>query len=329
MTSPAQARDDGPEPAASGDAAADIRDHLLRTPRQLPSRYLYDALGSALFDAICQLPWYPVTRGEMRLLEAHGGAILRAAGEVQHVVELGAGNGSKLAAVLTSGSVSAVRRQAPVVHLVDVSAAALATAAQAVTAVAPLRIERYEASYEHGLDLVRQGTESGRRLVLFLGSNIGNVDPDGARAFLRHVRHTLAPGDALLLGVDLVKPEADLLLAYDDPLGVTAAFDLNLLVRLNREFQADFDVASFRHRARWNAAPSRVEMHLVSTRLQRVRVPAARLEFTLRAGESIWTESSYKYSAAGVRALLVAGGFHVREQWIDGASQFALTLAGA
>ena len=313
-------------PIDSGaDFAADVRYYLSQRPRQLPSRYLYDELGSALFDAICHLPWYPVTRAEMRLLAAHGHAILAGADAPTHLVELGAGNGTKLAALITAAGVEATP---PTVHLVDVSRAALTTASRTLAAVAPLRIVTHEASYEDGLDQLRAAPTGERTLVLFLGSNIGNFDPDGARAFLRHVRSTLAAGDGLLLGADLVKPEAELLLAYDDPLGVTAAFNRNLLVRLNRELEADFDLASFRHYACWNAAASRVEMHLVSARPQRVHVRRAAFEMTLLEGERIWTESSYKYSATDVHALLEACGFQVRAQWIDEASPFALTLAG-
>lgn len=314
-------------PAADGVAAlaGEIRDYLSRTPKQLPSRYLYDALGSALFDAICELPWYPVTRAERRLLEAHAEPILQLAGVAAHVVELGAGNGSKLAVLL--GAARGPQRPSAV-HLIDVSAAALATASRAVAAASPARVATYEASYEAGLAQVRAATEGARRLVLFLGSNIGNFDPDGARTFVQQLHDALAPGDHVLLGADLVKPAGELVKAYDDPLGVTAAFNLNLLARLNHDLQGDFDLASFRHRAHWNEAAARVEMHLVSTRPQRVRLRRAGFEMTMRGGEHIWTESSYKYSASGVRALLVTCGFRVRDQWIDQPGQFALTLAG-
>ena len=149
--------------------------------------------------------------------------------------------------------------------------------------------------------------------------------PPGAAAFLHNVRVSLSPGDGLLLGVDLVKPEETLRLAYDDPLGVTAAFNRNLLVRINRELGGDCDVEAFSHRAIWNAAESRVEMHLVSRRRQRVRIPAAHLEFELADGESIWTESSYKYEPDQVMAEGLAAGFSGGEQWIDQGAKFALT----
>jgi L-histidine Nalpha-methyltransferase len=172
-------------------------------------------------------------------------------------------------------------------------------------------------------------TTRSRALVVFLGSNIGNFDPPESRAFLAEVRAALRPGDALLLGADLVKPERELRLAYDDPLGVTAAFNRNLLVRMNRELGADFDLRSWAHRALWNAAESRVEMHLVALGPQRVRVPAADLEVELAAGDTIWTESSYKYTPADIDGLLECGGFRVAARWIDRADGFALTLAEA
>ena len=170
---------------------------------------------------------------------------------------------------------------------------------------------------------------TGRTLTLFLGSNIGNFDPPGADAFLLIIRASLESGDALLIGTDLVKPEADLLLAYDDPLGVTAAFNRNLLVRINRELGADFDLSAFQHRALWNAAQSRVEMHLVAVRRQQVRIPAAFLDLTLAPGEAIWTESSYKYKPDGVVRILERAGFKLVDQWIHEENGFALTLVTA
>ena len=174
-----------------------------------------------------------------------------------------------------------------------------------------------------------QPSAGGRTLALLLGSNIGNFDPPGADAFLLGVRAALAPGDALLIGTDLVKPEHDLQLAYDDPLGVTAAFNRNLLVRINRELGADFDVSAFQHRALWNAAASRVEMHLVAASAQHVRIPGASLEVDFAAGETIWTESSYKYRPEAVVLMLERAGFRQLEQWTDSVDGFALTLVEA
>jgi L-histidine N-alpha-methyltransferase len=319
-----------PASLSDGDAtaslAADVGFYLALTPRQLPSRYFYDALGSALFEAICQLPWYRITRAEQRLLASHGREILERLAPLSTLVELGPGSGEKQAALIAAGT----SRGRLMLHLVDVSAAALNLAHRTLSELPDVDVVLHEATYEAGLLEVSAGQRpAGRLLTLFLGSNIGNFDRPGARAFLHHIRAALSPGDALLIGVDLVKPERELLLAYDDPLGVTAAFNRNLLVRVNRELQADFDVDAFRHRALWNAAESRVEMHLVSTRRQRVRIPAASLDITFEDGETIWTESSYKYHPSGIVDALETTGFRRIEQWIDAADQFALTLVEA
>ncbi len=313
--------------APTADFASAVRHFLAQQPRQLPSRFLYDPLGSALFDAICQLPWYRVTAGETRLLTKHGGAILSHLHPLARIVELGAGNGDKLAAMLSS----AARRTSPLtLDLIDISPAALATASRALSAFDQVRVFAHESSYEAGLRrLAIEPAAAGRTLMLFLGSNIGNYDPDGAAAFLRQARKALRPGDALLLGADLVKPEADLLTAYDDPLGVTGAFNRNLLVRINRELGGDFDLHAFRHRAVWNTCASRIEMHLVSTRAQRVHVTQCELDIAFREGEHIWTESSYKFLPDTVSTRLLEAGFLPHEQWIDAEAQFSLTLAAA
>jgi dimethylhistidine N-methyltransferase len=296
--------------------------YLAQAPRQLPSRYLYDELGSSLFEAICRLPWYRITRTEQQLLRAHGAEILARVAPVDKIIELGPGSGEKLMTLLTASP-----RRDFNVHLVDISAAALAKATAAL-ADAALTIIPHQATYEDGLASISREDPAGQRtLVAFLGSNIGNFDPPGVDAFLRGVRSALRPGDALLLGTDLVKPEAELLLAYDDPLGVTAAFNRNLLVRVNRELDADFDVTAFGHEAVWNAALSRIEMHLVSRRRQRVQVRASALDITFEPGERIWTESSYKYRAEDVAPLLARAGFGASAQWSEGS--YALTLASA
>jgi L-histidine Nalpha-methyltransferase len=304
------------------DFARDVRLYLQQTPRQLPSRFLYDALGSALFDAICHLPWYGITRAELRLLERHAGTIGRAWGHDGRVVELGCGNGEKLTTLLHHAGVPAVHA-----HLIDLSAAALARSVQALaTLEAPdVRVTTHQATYEQGL-LALAGADAPPTLVVFLGSNVGNFDPPGAAAFLRLIRASLRPGDGLLLGADLVKPERDLLLAYDDPLGLTAAFNKNLLLRLNTELRGNFELDRFDHRAVWSGAASRVEMHLVSRVAQDVEIEGAQLRFRLEEGEAIWTESSYKFDATGLGALVEPAGFVQREQWVDQRAAFALTL---
>lgn len=305
--------------------AEEVRHFLTQQPRQLPSRYLYDDLGSALFEAICRLPWYPLTRAELRLLARHAREILDPG--VTSIVELGPGSGAKLSALITGAGNG---RGSLNLHLVDVSGSALAQAGRTLGELHDVRVVAHQATYEAGLEkLGLARCSSGRRLVVFLGSNLGNFDPPGRDAFLGAVRSSLGRGDALLLGVDLVKPAADLLLAYDDPIGVTASFNLNLLARINHELEGDFDLRSFSHRAIWNGEHSRIEMHLHSVRAQRITVRAAELEFAMREGETIWTESSYKYRPAEIVATLQRSRFGIRAQWIDAGDRFALTLAEA
>jgi dimethylhistidine N-methyltransferase len=307
--------------------ASDVDYYLSLHPRQLPSRYFYDDLGSALFDAICRLPWYRITRAETRLLAEHGRSILGRASGVSTIVELGPGSGEKLATLVEAGRFGHSAHLD--LRLVDISASALELASRTLSTLPDVSIATYQARYENGLREASAETPSGRQLVLFLGSNIGNFDRPGADAFLRGVRAAMAAGDMLLLGADLVKREHDLLLAYDDPLGVTAAFNRNLLVRINRELGGTFDVDRFSHRAVWAQAESRVEMHLVSQGRQRVRVNSAGVDFVIEAGESIWTESSYKYTPAGIIVALERAGFGLVEQWTDGTEGFALTLVEA
>jgi dimethylhistidine N-methyltransferase len=310
------------KPADPRHFAKDVGYYLSLTPRQLPSYYLYDDLGSALFEAICQLPWYPITRAELALLEAHRGEILAHVEPLTSLVELGPGSGLKLATLVAAARF----RHSVTTHLIDVSEKALDAATRALEVHPRLRLVPHRAGYEEGLAaFATEWRAPGRTVVLCLGSNLGNFDRPYAETFLRHIRACVAPGDFLLIGLDLVKPEAELLLAYDDPLGVTAAFNRNLLVRINRELDADFDVSAFSHRAVWNAAASRVEMHLVSARPQTVRVRKANVTLSMGAGETIWTESSYKYRLDEVDTLLRAAGFAVADRWTH--ANFALTLA--
>ena len=327
---PSAAPDSAADRASIQAFAGDVEYYLTLTPRQLPSRYFYDALGTALFEAICALPWYRITHAERSLLQSRGREILAQVNPLGTLIELGPGSGEKLATLVESGA-NQLRGARLTVHLVDVSAAALDLASRtlgALDANQSVEIVTHQATYEAGLiQAAAHKRSAGRTLALFLGSNIGNFDPPGADAFLLHIRAALAIGDFLLIGTDLVKPERELLLAYDDPLGVTASFNRNLLVRANRELGADFDVDAFAHRALWNAGESRLEMHLVSERRQRVRIPASCLAITFDAGETIWTESSYKYRASDVRAMLERAGFRATAEWRE--SSFALTLAKA
>jgi dimethylhistidine N-methyltransferase len=316
------------------DFASDVEYYLTLEPRQLPSRYLYDPLGSALFDAICELPWYRITRAELGLLDTYGREILAQSRPLSRIVELGPGSGAKLLTLLEAADgqeaghyVRDVRAARLQLHLIDVSANALDRAGQTLAALDDVEIVKHQTTYEGGLqEIARTGV---RTLVLFLGSNIGNFDRPGADEFLRSIRAALDPGDHLLIGADLVKPECELLLAYDDPLGVTAAFNRNLLVRINRELGGDFDIDAFGHRAIWNRNESRVEMHLVSRRRQRVRVPFAHIDLTMKEGETIWTESSYKYEPHELAALLERAGFRPIERWLAPEERFLLTLVTA
>jgi dimethylhistidine N-methyltransferase len=301
--------------------AEDVRHFLQLTPRQLPSLYLYDALGSALFDAICELPWYAITRAEMRLLERRRAEIFEHLPGVTRIIELGPGDGRKLKTLVEGTS------EPLIADLVDVSAGALERAAHTLSDAMNLRVTTHQAPFEDGLDELARAESDDRTLVLFLGSNIGNFDQRGSAALLGRISASLAPGDAFLIGADLVKPERDLMLAYDDPLGVSSAFNLNVLLRINRELGGNFDLRAFRHHAVWNAAYSRMDMFLVSTRAQRVRIEGVGLDFELAAGEGIWTESSYKYTPERLITQLANSGLEAVAQWIDLEAGFALTLA--
>jgi len=305
--------------------AADVRYYMTQQPRQLPSRYFYDELGSSLFEAICRLPWYPITTAERRLLDAHAREILERARPTV-VVELGSGSGDKMRRLL----IAREQDRSLDVHLVDLSASALDQSSRLLAPLDGVRLTLHRASYEEGLGAaVASFVPGARALVLFLGSNIGNFDPPSRDALLSGIRRTLRQGDRLLIGADLVKPEQDLLLAYDDPLGVTAAFNRNLLVRVNRELEADFQLDQFSHRAVWNEPASRMEMHLIAGSRQHVEVRRCDLAFDLEAGEPIWTESSYKFHPETMMQSLQSAGFRSAAQWIDPVGRFALTLADA
>jgi L-histidine Nalpha-methyltransferase len=323
VTPSTAARPGRPDPLAAA-FARDVAEGFARRPRTVPPRWLYDDLGSALFDAICRLPWYRVTRAERALLAAHGRAVFDALGDPIEIMELGAGNGEKLDLLLDA---AAARGRDVSVRLVDISQAALDAARDRIEARAhppPVHVTR--APYESALASLAGAPGAGSRLMLFLGSNIGNFDPSAARDLLGALAAAAGPDGAVLLGVDLVKPEADLLLAYDDPLGVTAAFNRNLLARMNRDLGANFPLDAFAHQAVWSRHASRVEMRLVATAAADIRIPAAGVSTRFEAGEFIWTESSYKYTAARIAAMAGRAGLGIRSQWIDPAAGFALSV---
>lgn len=302
--------------------ARDVREGLGSRPKRLPPKYFYDALGSHLFDAICQLPWYRITRAELTLLEAHAREIVAPIAGPVTLVELGCGSGEKIGVLVEA---LRARDGAVDVRLVDISPTALALTERRLATVDGVRVRTHCATYEAGLGEAGAGRR-GPLLVLFLGSNIGNFDGPEARAFLGSLRKQLEPGDGLLLGADLVKPEAELLVAYDDPVGVTAAFDKNVLLRINRELGGHFDLATFAHRAEWNAVHARVEMHLVSVRQQAIAIDALGARFEFAEGETIWTESSYKYTPRGLAALGEEVGLRCHAQWIEPEAKFCATL---
>ena len=307
------------EPDVTEALAQDVARGLACDPKRIPSRYLYDALGTQLFEAICELPWYTVTRGERTLLARHAKTILADLEGAPTLIELGAGNGEKLSLLLESS-----RRAGPAtVHLIDISSTALELSERTLARHTDLTVVSHEARYEVGLKMVfNELSGSGPAVVLFLGSNIGNMGPAESDRFLSAIQRCCRPGDRLLIGADLVKPEADLTLAYDDPLGVSAAFNRNLLVRLNRELDGDFDVEAFAHHVVWNPEASRVESYLVSLKEQLVCLRGAGCCIQLAEGESIWTESSYKYDPAGLVDMAARASFSLLDQWVEADSRF-------
>jgi dimethylhistidine N-methyltransferase len=291
--------------------------------RELPSMYLYDELGTALFEAITLLPEYGLTRAELRLLRRHAGAIVEHLPPPVAVVELGSGSGRKTRWIL-----EALADREPVAYFpIDISAAALIKCHQELGNLGAVSMVGLERSYLEGLQEVaaRRGPDQ-TLLVLFLGSSIGNFDPPAAENFLREIRRHLKPGDALLLGTDLEKSIRDMLLAYDDPTGVTVAFNLNLLARINRELGGDFILRHFEHEVRYQDRHRRIEMHLRSTRKQTVSIRAADFSCTLREGETIWTEACHKFRVEEIPGIARRTGFLCEAQWIDTDWAFAENL---
>jgi len=304
--------------------ATDVRESLTKPgQRELPSKYLYDEVGSALFEAISVLPEYGLTRADARLLKEHSVEIVSRVPSPVRVAELGSGSGKKTRWILEA----LARRQKTYYYPIEISPHALAACEKELGQIDLVSVLGYEQPYLEGLRSVAAGRSQGDHiLVLFLGSTIGNFDRDAGDAFLREVRATLRAGDGLLLGTDLEKEVELQLLAYDDPAGVTAAFNLNLLARINRELGADFDLSCFRHEVRWNYADHRIEMHLRSTRRQGVRIPAANLRVVLNEDETIWTESSHKYKAEEIPEVARRTGFRCDAQWLDSEWPFAQNL---
>jgi L-histidine N-alpha-methyltransferase len=304
--------------------AADVRESLTKSgQRELPSKYLYDEVGSALFEAICVLPEYGLTRADARLLERHAREVVERLPSPVHVAELGSGSGKKTRWILEALS----RRQETFYFPIEISPSALAACERELGQIDLVSVVGHEQPYLEGLRSVAEGRVDGDHLlVLFLGSTIGNFDRDAGEEFLRSVREILMPGDALLLSTDLEKEIEKQLLAYDDPAGVTSAFNLNLLARINRELRGNFDLKSFRHEAIWNDDQRRVEMHLRSLCRQKVEILAAGLRVSLEDGETVWTESCHKYRAGEAAEMAERTGFRCEGQWVDEEWPFAQNL---
>lgn len=305
--------------------AADVVAGLLSPGRKtLPSQYLYDDVGSALFEVITLLPEYGLTRADSRLLARHASEIVAQLPRNLLIAELGSGSGSKTRHILEA----AVERSGATRYLpIDISPAALQQCKHALGSIPEVEIRPVEASYLDGLAHTIERRNQGQSvLLLFLGSTIGNFSAREAAVFLRQIRLALQPKDALLLGADLVKRVDQMLVAYDDPIGVTAAFNLNLLARINRELGGEFEIENFRHEARWNERHSRIEMHLRSRIPQRVRIADLDCAVEFRKRETIFTESSHKFRPGQICELAERTGFECRAQWIDREWPFAESL---
>jgi L-histidine Nalpha-methyltransferase len=309
--------------SASG-FASEVRAGLTRPgQKELPSKYLYDDVGSALFEVISHLPEYGLTRADERLLKRHAGEIVERLDAPVAVAELGSGSGKKTRWILEALS----RWQRTFYYPVEISRSALAMCERELSDIDSISIVGFEREYLDGLLEVAAHRQRNQHLfVLFLGSTIGNFDRPAGIKFMAEVRRILESGDSLLLGTDLEKSSAQLISAYDDEAGVTSAFNLNLLARINRELYADFDLSQFVHLARINQEARSVEMHLQSQRDQTVRIPAANLVVEFAQGETIWTESSHKYSSDEVFQMARDSGFSCQAQWIDDQWPFAENL---
>ena len=303
--------------------AEDVRKGLSASPKRFLPKYFYDELGSQLFEAICLLPEYYLTRAENEILQRYADEIVAAVDGRKTLVEMGSGSASKTRLVIEA----LLRRQPELMFMpVDISATALESSSRILLQSYPrLTIEAYAADYFAGLAELGKKPR-GRTLALFLGSNISNFDRDEALRFLRSMRSVLQKSDALLLGADLKKDPAVLEAAYNDALGVTSAFNLNVLARINRELGGTFDLRAFRHRAFYNDALGRIEIYIESLVKQRVRIEKLDLEVVFETGELIHTENSYKYDMNGIRELAAATGFTLSRTWLDSQERFSSNL---
>jgi L-histidine N-alpha-methyltransferase len=303
--------------------ALDVYEGLTAAPKHLPAKLFYDEVGSQLFEQITELPEYYLSRTERSILEEHAGDILRQAGPALTLVELGAGTATKTCVLIDE----LLRLQSrSLFYPIDVSPSALEQAVRQLGAEFPsLRVNPIVADYTGGVPALSR--ISGRKLVLYIGSSIGNFEPPHAVRILRRIRQTLRSGDALLLGADYAKKPDILVPAYDDAQGVTASFNKNILARLNRELDADFNLDLWRHIALWNKRCSRMEIYLESLIEQQAFLPALDLDVKFLASERIHTENSYKYTDEMVESILRDSGFTLEHSWSDRKKWFGVHLA--
>ena len=303
--------------------AEDVRKGLSAQPKRFLPKYFYDELGSQLFEAICLLPEYYLTRAENEILARYSDDIVSSVAGQKTLLEMGSGSASKTRLIIEA----LLRRQSELLFIpVDISATALESSSRILLQSYPrLRIEAYAADYFAGLAELEKKPRP-RTLALFLGSNISNFDLDEAHRFLKAMRSVLQNGDALLLGADLKKDPAILEAAYNDALGVTSAFNLNVLARINRELAGTFDLRSFQHRAFYNEELGRIEIYIESLVNQRVHIGKLDLEVEFAAGELIHTENSYKYDKAGIAQLAARTGFELSRTWLDSQERFSSNL---
>jgi dimethylhistidine N-methyltransferase len=312
-----------PARAVVASFAEDVRAGLLAGPKRLPPKYFYDALGSALFEAICELPEYYLTRAETEILECWAAEMVAALPGPLELVEFGGGSGRKTRALLGA----AIAAQGEIeYHPIDISENALVASSAALLGTFPeLTVRAFASDYFEVLESARLST-SRRVLALFLGSNVGNYDPPAAKQLLRAMSAAFKPGDGLLLGTDLKKDAAVLERAYNDPTGVTAAFDKNILGRINRELGGHFDLDAFEHVARYDGRRGVIDSFLVAQRGMRVPIVDVGIEVSMRPAETIHTESSYKFDEDAIARLAAGSGFRVARTWTDPGRRFAVSL---
>lgn len=301
----------------------DVRTGLAGRPKTLLAKYFYDDLGSALFEAICKLPEYYLTRAESQILQRHADDIIAGVGTPVEIIELGSGSATKTRYLIDA----AFRVQQKLAYRpIDISQSSIDASAAALQRAYPnIVVDAYAAEYLNGLKGLHRDNGA-RALVLFLGSNVGNFDPVEAVTTLRAIKAVVRHDDGFLLGADLKKDASVLRAAYDDPLGVTAAFNKNILARINRELGGHFEPHAFVHRAWYNEQAGRVEMHLESLKRQRVPIDSLDMVVELDEGETIHTESSYKYDAKQIDELARTTGFEVRARWTDDKGLFSSNL---